>query len=237
MTRLPTIRRKAPATLAELLGQCRQSIAECDEQAGKIDAFVGALPPLTAEQKEAAKRGRARMRGESLLPLKADYPLTEADKANIFASNKMMMNAAIAVKLGKNTKPYYRAAGEHLRRLKDGPLGKEGPHDQAEFKRIVRGECHHYRYRGWNEKAAEGEFEEFELSPRRAYELIAIASGKTSFEEYRTRDSARHQKSRKPKDIPGKTGRPMESKTTIMGKSVEEKANKINVTHKEKDGG
>jgi hypothetical protein len=103
----------------------------------------------------------------------------------------MMKLAAVQQKAGKNPDPFYLDAGRHLYWL------RQGPHDREEWEQIVRGECRRYAY--WGK-----DLDEFAMSPRRADELIAIATGKTTLKELRKWNSARAKKSRKTKYKAGK---------------------------------
>jgi hypothetical protein len=101
-----------------------------------------------------------------------------ADHANVRAVNVMMLLAKMRLEAGRSPAPWYRAAGQHLARLRRG-RGK------SKWAQLVRDECG--------------------IGTSRAFELIALGRGK-ALAEARAENSGRVKKSRSCKALPGPRG-------------------------------
>lgn len=122
-------------------------------------------------QRAYARRWREQMAAKAAQPPEPepeppDYHLSAADGDNVIAVTTMLALARAARNSGTR-KAIYRDVGIHLQRLR-------ADRDQAEWTDIVRREC--------------------TLSKRRAYELMAIASGAKPLDRLRAEAAARKQK-------------------------------------------
>ena len=97
-------------------------------------------------------------------PLNDVAPLSEADMHNIRGVIWSLGHARIRGKSAVFRDARYRDAGEHLARLKHG-------RNKLAFTRLVEREC--------------------DMGVRRAYELIAIATGSKSLETHREQTASR----------------------------------------------
>ena len=91
-----------------------------------------------------------------------------ADHYNVCAVNTMMRLARICVEAGRSPAQWYRAAGQHLARLRQGRT-------KAKWGKIVADECG--------------------LCLSRTYELVALGNGKP-LEDLRAGNSSRAKKKR-----------------------------------------
>jgi hypothetical protein len=156
-----------------IIGAAKRAIAEGEA----ILAHARTLYGLTEDhppgplQRAYARRRRELMAAPAPSPKPPDpeppgYCLSAADGDNVIAVTAMLALARTAGNSGTR-KAVYRDIGIHLARLRTD-------RDQAEWAAIVTRECG--------------------LSKRRAYELIAIASGSKPLDRLRAEAAARKQK-------------------------------------------